>query len=75
MRRKMYKKRRKIMRNIRQTFNISKEAIKREETQLAYTIRRQDERIAQTKTQTRTAGENIEENKNKKALLCRSIIP
>jgi len=75
IRRKIYQKRRKMMRNIRQTFNISKRAIKREETQLAYPIRRQDERIAQTKTEKRTAGENIEENKNKKGLLCRSISP
>jgi len=57
----MDKIRRKIMRNIRQTFNIGKITIISEETQLAYTIRRDDQRIAHTKTMTRTTGKNIEE--------------
>jgi len=57
----MYKIRRKLMRNMRQTFNIAKITITREETQLAYTIRREDQRVAHTKTKKRTAGKNIEE--------------
>jgi len=57
----MYKIRRKLMRNVRQTFNIAKITIIREETRLAYTIRREDQRIAHTKTKKRTADKNIEE--------------
>jgi len=57
----MYKKRRKMMRNIRQTFNIAKITIISEETQLAYTIRRDDQRIVYTKTWTRTTGKKMEE--------------
>jgi len=57
----MYKKRRKMMINIRQTFNMAKITIISEETQLAYTIRRDDQRIAYTKIRTRTTGKNREE--------------
>jgi len=57
----MYKKRREIMRNIRQTFNIAKITIISKETRLAYSIRRNDQRIAHTKTRTRTTGQNMEE--------------
>jgi len=57
----MYKIRRKLMRNMRQTFNIAKITITREETRLAYTIRREDQRLAHTETKKRTAGKKIEE--------------
>jgi len=57
----MDKIRSKIRRNIRQTFNIAKITIISEETQLAYTIRRDDQPIAHTKTKIRTADKNREE--------------
>jgi len=50
-----------MMRNIRQTFNTAKITIISKEAQLAYTIRRDDQRMTHTKTKTRTTGKNMEE--------------
>ena len=50
-----------MVRNIGQTFNIAKIRITREEPLQAYTIRREDQRIAHTKSKTKTAGKNREE--------------
>jgi len=57
----MYTIRRQMMRNRRETFNIAKITIRREKTQLAYTIGREDQRIAHGKTKTKTTGKNIQE--------------
>jgi len=57
----MDKIRKEMMRNIRQTFNTAKITIISKEAQLAYTIRRDDQRMTHTKTKTRTTGKNMEE--------------